>query len=98
MRRLLLVLTVALVMAAMVVANVMPAFAKTNCTSDFNRCSGGGSAREAGFTGGGGSNYQQHPSENSLVISGGGGTKEFGGSGGRCTYVFDVSTTCTGNI
>src|SRR5215211_754798 len=97
MRRLLLVLTVALVMAAMVVANVMPAFAKTNRTSDFNRCSGGGSAREAGFTGGG-SNHQQHPSENSLVISGGDGTKEFGGSGGRCTYVFDVSTTCTGNI
>ena len=99
MRRILLVLVVGLVMAAMVVASALPAFARVNCVppdSEYTRCSGGNSARDAGFTGGGGGNYQQYPTENTLVISGGGATKEFGSHGGRCTTVFGEPDTCTG--
>jgi hypothetical protein len=99
MRRILLVLVVGLVMAAMVVASALPAFARVNCVPPDDvatRCSGGNSALENGLHGGGGSNYQQYPSENKLLISGGGGAKELGGHGGRCTIKFGEPDTCTG--
>jgi hypothetical protein len=100
MRRILLVLVGGLVMAAIVVASALPAFARVNCVPPDDvatRCWGGNSARDAGFTGGGGGNYQQYPDENKLVISGGGATKEFGSGGGRCTIIFgEPDTPCTG--
>lgn len=93
MRRILLLLTVALVMAAMVVANAMPAFAKVNCTPDFTRCSGASnSTTDAGAPGGGGANVQRDNLGN-VTTSGGGAHQGFGGGGAHCVNLY-----CNGKL
>ena len=100
MRRILMVLTVALVMAAMLVVMAAPAFAKLNgdvdasgnCTfaSPFT-CIGGQSFRTAGTgdTGGSGGNRTGNvpdPENNTTTsTTSGGGGRQGGGAGGRCT-------------
>ena len=81
MRRMLMLLTVALVMAAMMILAAVPAFARVKGDCPTTGCRGG-QAFDTG-TGGGGSNITINP-DGTYNISGGFGTRG-GGSGGHCT-------------
>ena len=99
MRRIFLVLAVALVMAAMLVATAVPAFAGGQCTrptGEFTSCAGGG----GGKGGGGGEHFFTTNAEDGprtfLDVSGGSGGPG-GGEGGRCVYSGDPLTPeCNG--
>ncbi len=87
-KRILLLFTVALVMAAMMVAMAMPAAAKVNCStsSDTRVCSGGFSTTDV-INGGQGRHTTLNTSTFEFTISGGegfGGGGQGGGDGGRC--------------
>ena len=88
MRRILMLLTVALVMAAMMVAMAMPAFAERTCsqpTSTTLVCTGG--TGFGGGNGGFGGKFAINEASGDFTISGGGG-QQGGGGGGRCTGNF----------
>ena len=90
LRRILLVLAVALVMAAMVVASAMPAFAKVgNCSSDGLRCSGGEHTGDVGH----GGIYFFNPQTGFFFVEGGG--HQGGGFGYRCK---GSTANCVGHL
>ena len=95
MRRILLVLSFAVVMVAMVLATAVPAFTKTfNCEiprDEFINCGGGSGSRGGGSGGHQATDQFVNPNPTFLVESGGGsidadqdGVPD-GGGGGRCT-------------
>ncbi len=98
MRRILTVMTVALVMAAMMLATAMPAFAGGTCrqsTSTTFVCSGG--TGFGGGTGGFGGKIAINLVSGDFTQSGGGGGQG-GGVGGRCTGNFYVGEECKGGL
>jgi hypothetical protein len=105
MRRIIMLVTVALVMAAMTVATAMPAFAKVNCdeSSTTFECTGGAGGGQG--TGGGGSGghatYNLVTGESTTSSGGGAGGRDSsgsggGGSGGHCSGDPFTGTECHG--
>jgi hypothetical protein len=97
LRRMLLVFTVAAVMAAMLAMSAVPAFAGGHCnrpTGEFTNC-GGGEGEKGG--GGGGHFFTDGPQGGtSFVESGNDGPG--GGGGGRCSVGdFNGPQGCVGN-
>jgi|SRR3712207_6623922 len=97
MKRILVLLTAALVMAAIMVALAAPAFAAFNhCTFDpvtlVSNCSGG----EGGQGGGLGQHRIENNSNGDLFYAGGHGNPG-GGAGGLCTGNLISGVSCTGN-
>jgi hypothetical protein len=85
MRRILLLLTVALVMVATTAATAMPAFARENCTGGVFptiECKGGLGSGGPGGGGGRGGNVSLDLTTFYFVESGGGGGGGQGGGGG----------------
>ncbi len=98
MRRIMLMVTVALVMAAMMMATAMPAFAGGTCrqsTSTTFVCSGGTGV--GGGSGGFGGKVAINLASGDFTISGGGGGQG-GGAGGRCTGNFYGGEECKGGL
>jgi hypothetical protein len=114
MRRIMMLVTAALVMAAMMVAMTAPAFAAGTCREaqgDFT-CSGGSTASQPGgisngSVGGQGGHFVDEcdPECGSTVSGGGGQTTEegggvdsTGGGGGRCFLPVTGSNECVGTL
>jgi hypothetical protein len=101
MRRIMLMVTVALVMAAMMLATAMPAFAGgaggtcRQSTSTTFECSGGTGV--GGGSGGFGGKVAVNLATGDFTISGGGGGQG-GGAGGRCTGNFFGGEECKGGL
>ena len=99
MRRILLVLSVAALMAAMVVATAVPALAKPlNCnspTGEYLQCAGG-----SGKQGGGGGGRDAGSYDRTILVSSGGGgaDNQGGGGGGRCAFGVPGPDQCVGSF
>ena len=90
MRRILLVLSAAALIAAMMVAMAMPAFAGGTCNApagEFIQCAGGGGER-----GGGGGGRGADDLQTGAVVQSGGFGEKGGGGGSRC-----VDQDCVGS-
>ena len=98
MKRFIMVLGVMAIMAAMVAASAMPAFARINCNTDPNNglltCSGGGRFSGGAISGGSGRHLVYNlATEEQVSLSGGGGG---GGSSGTGSGKHCDSSDCQG--
>jgi len=80
MRRILLLVTVALLMAAMVVLTAGPAFGAFNCNTNPQ----GLDCQSSGGRAGGGFGHHDRVTGESITVAGGFGIAGEGGGGGRC--------------
>ena len=102
MRRIIAVLCVMALMAAMVVVMAMPAFAKEQCGMEGTTfmCRGGSGSGGGGSGGGSGGLFILNYQTGDIFLSGGGGNMfqgpERGGYGGHCSGNFNNSFDCSG--